>query len=159
MDCRIIERVDVWKNHIEPLDPVCATNTGNAKDAARLAGDAKARLVLNQAKADLAGRIQCGGGTCQRAGLICVQPLIRDIRASNGSLVIEVARVNPQPDPNPCEGRQRQYSAKAVIGFTITAKCKCERPAPENPNFFRKGPPEKAQKRKTRKYATKKSVE
>lgn len=157
MKCVNIERKEVWKNHTEKLDPVCATNTGNAKRAAQKAGKSKALLVLNQAKTSLASRIQCGGGTCQK-GWECGKPAIRDVKESDGSLKIEVERVDPPPEPSPCEGRQKPYSARAVIGFTITANCKCEKPAPKDPNFFHMDPLEKVQKKRTKKRATKKPV-
>jgi hypothetical protein len=147
MDCKIIEKTEEWKNHIEELDPVCATNTSNAKRAARPAGRAKSLLVLNAAKAALVARMTCGKGTC-RTGLNCVSPAIRDVQVSNTSLDIEVKLLDPQPDPNPCKGRKKQYSADAIIGFKIKAKCKCARPAPEAPSLFTKGSPKKAQKRK-----------
>jgi len=149
MKCVNIERKEVWKNHTEKLDPVCATNTGNAKRAARKAGKEKARLVINEAKTSLAGSIQCGG-ECQN-GWECEKPSVRDVKESDGSLKIEVELDDPQPDPSPCEGRQKQYSARAIIGFTIVANCKCEKLAPKDPNFFRIDPPEKVQKKRTKK--------
>lgn len=149
MKCKNIERTEVWKNHTEKLDPVCATNTGNAQRAAKQAGKDKARLVINQAKTSLADRMQCGG-TCQQ-GWNCQKPAIKDIGESAGTVKIEVEKVEPQPDPSPCKGRKQQYSAQAVIGFTITANCKCEKQAPEDPNFFRMDPPEKVRKKRTKK--------
>lgn len=149
MKCAKIKRKEAWENHIEKLDPVCATNTGKAKRAAHNAGKAKALLVLNNAKASLARRIQCEG-TCQE-GWKCVQPGTSDVKATDTSLDIEVKLVAPQPDPNPCKGREKQYSAQAVIGFTITATCKCEKKGDEDPSLFRMEPPPKVQKKRSRK--------
>ena len=147
MDCKNIEKTEEWKNHIETLDPVCATNTSNAKRAARPEGRAKSLLALNGAKTALVGRMTCGKGAC-RTGLNCVNPAISDVQVSNTSLDIEVKLIDPQPDPSPCKGRKKQYSADAIIGFKIKAKCKCERPAPEAPALFTRGSSKKAQKRK-----------
>ena len=138
MKCAKIEKTEIWKNHVEKLEPVCAINTGGAKRAAEKAGQAKARLVLNNAKADLAGRMQCDKGDC-RDGFECVKPKGSEVtlRRGSDSMDIEAKLSNPQPDPNPCKRREKQYDVQAIIGFTITAKCKCEEKADENPGLFR----------------------
>ncbi len=57
--------------------------------------------------------------------MVCVRPSSGSVTENSVDLDIEVTRIDPQPDPNPCPRGEVLWSAKAVISWDIEAACRC----------------------------------
>lgn len=156
MRCRSISKEETWINHIEELEPVCERNKTRAKRARDEDAQAKVALVVNQAQAALADRMQCGLGTCSE-GSDCVKPSVSDVEVvGDADYKLEATLADPQPEPNPCENNEKQWKVIVSMSFKIKARCKCEEKPKKPPIKYVGEPLNEPTKRSTVKRAAKK---
>ena len=112
-----------------PLNPVCATNSDNAKAARKNEAKEAGKTLVRDHKDALIADIECEGPCGKKKKRVCVKPRRKDIKARNRVITLRVALLSAaeieEQELGKCKGNKAWYGVTAIISFNMTGNCRC----------------------------------